>query len=760
MQNNTNGLIINGSENHVNSTLIFNNTNSLILNGNNNLFNGSGALNGTNGFFITGTGNSITNNSVSNQNNTAMYINGDNIVTGNSLTDNNGTGLLIRSDNDVVDFLNMIGNTIIRNGQGINIQGNNNNINNILTLFNILLDNGYSLTITGNNNQMNSTILTLNKNGLQVNGNNNSFSNVTSRFNNQTGIILNGNNNTLNGSLLQNNTNGLIINGSENHVNSTLIFNNTNGSTINGNNNNLTGNNVHNNTENGLIINGSNNTFVQNNITGNPNAILVENGTNNTLNFNRVAGNTHNLHNNGYGTVDAQYNWWGQNNPICITGMNINTGNHAVAVLNVPSGTINPGQVYDITVTLKSSTGEELKMEIPSFMVQFFINNGGDVYPETAPLINNSAWTQLQVFNPGSYTLTATIDQQTLTNMLSTPVNSQPVTPHKIPRKIADPAPNNNLCGAIAVGNLLNSLGAKADANLISQIGGLTDQGISMYGLSQAASYYGIQLTGLKIDSGQLKNNDIVLLNINGNNHYALILGKIGDNYIIQDPFLGTVIMTTEQFNKYYTGNALTTNPNGRGTPLSTEEMKGLFGGVVFLVPVAYIAVCAIILGGTYLAVTYGPEFNKSVDQARGKVGSYLADARKNRDRTTTKRLIQLSKTETMSSNKLNINFNKSRPVKLSDGYITTHTVRYKTVDPNKKRLTLEKSSKNKHKQLSTPVWYDPGGKSPKGGKLLKTLAGMGAAAVAYLTMDTLGKINKANKDENVPKIGKSKKRK
>ncbi|WP_431062225.1 right-handed parallel beta-helix repeat-containing protein [Methanobacterium sp.] len=433
--NNTNGLIFNGNGNNINNLFFLNNTNALTLNGNNNLVNGSGALNGTNGIQITGTNNIISNNSVSNQNNTAMYINGNNIVTGNSLTDNNGTGLLIRSDNDVVDFLNMLGNTIICNGQGINIQGNNNHINNLLTIFNILLDNGYSLTITGNNNQMNNTILTLNRNGLQVIGNNNSFSNITSRFNNQTGIIFNGNNNTLNSSLLQNNTNGLTINGSSNHVNSTLIFNNTNGTTINGNNNNLTQNNIHNNTENGITLNGSNNTFIQNNITGNPRAILIENGTNNTLNYNRIAGNTHNLHNNDHGTVDAQYNWWGQNIATCITGMNINTNNQAVAVLNVPSGTINPGQIYNITVTLKSSTGEELALEIPSFLVQFFINNGGDVYPETAPMTNNSAWTQLQVFNPGSYTLTAVVDQQTLVNTLSTPVNSQPVTPHKILQK-------------------------------------------------------------------------------------------------------------------------------------------------------------------------------------------------------------------------------------------------------------------------------------------------------------------------------------
>ncbi|MBI5679272.1 MAG: hypothetical protein HZC47_00005, partial [Methanobacterium sp.] len=67
----------------------------------------------------------------------------------------------------------------------------------------------------------------------------------------------------------------------------------------------------------------------------------------------------------------------------------------------------------------------------------------------------------------------------------------------------------------------------------------------------------------------------------NGNNHYALILGKLGNNYIIQDPFLGTVIMSQEQFNKYYTGNVLTMNFEGLGTLLSIDEMKGLFGGVV-----------------------------------------------------------------------------------------------------------------------------------------------------------------------------------
>ncbi|WP_431061672.1 hypothetical protein [Methanobacterium sp.] len=39
----------------------------------------------------------------------------------------------------------------------------------------------------------------------------------------------------------------------------------------------------------------------------------------------------------------------------------------------------------------------------------------------------------------------------------------------------------------MALGNLLNSLGAKADANFISQIGGLTRQGISRHGLSQGA---------------------------------------------------------------------------------------------------------------------------------------------------------------------------------------------------------------------------------------------------------------------------------
>jgi hypothetical protein len=138
---------------------------------------------------------------------------------------------------------------------------------------------------------------------------------------------------------------------------------------------------------------------------------------------------------------------------------------------------------------------------------------------------------------------------------------------------------SNNNCGAVALANLLGSLGIGADAGTIASLAGTDESGTSFYGLVQAAKQFGVDLTGLKVDSDQLQAGDIVLLNMGGANHYGIILGKIGDYVILQDPFLGTVVLSLDEFNKYYTGYALTISPDGRGVPLSVDEMMSLIGG-------------------------------------------------------------------------------------------------------------------------------------------------------------------------------------
>lgn len=178
-----------------------------------------------------------------------------------------------------------------------------------------------------------------------------------------------------------------------------------------------------------------------------------------------------------------------------------------------------------------------------------------------------------------------------------------------INNQLAVSTPTSNLCGVGALGYLLTALGARANGNLITTIAGLTDQGISMYGLKEAAAHYGIGLTGLHVDAGQLKPQDLILLNINGQNHYAIYLGKIGDNTVLLDPYQGIVVLSSSDFNKYFTGNVLTLNPDGRGTTLTIDEMKGLFGGnplaaagLVFFGPPGWVVLGAIIIAGVGIA--------------------------------------------------------------------------------------------------------------------------------------------------------------
>lgn len=654
--NNTNGISITGNTNTINSILILNTTDGLTLNGNQNLINGTEILNGTNGMIIEGNRNNITNNNVQNNNNNGIYILGDNLVTGNYLTYNNGTGLVIQTDNNNVNLTNTLWNMIFNNGGGIALIGDGNDIDNVLMLFNILLNNDYALIITGNNNELNNTIFTLNSNGLVVNGDNNSFTNITARNNNETGIMVNGNNNRISSSSIKNNTNGLAVNGNENTVNGTQINNNNKGILINGSENTLDQINIHNNSQTAVTLNGDNNTLIQNNITGSNEAILVENGTNNTINYNRIAQNNHSLINNGNGTVNASYNWWGQNNPTGITGANIDISNHVIASLIIQNvdNIIKLGEVYNVTLTLKSDDEQELALEIPSFLVQFSFN--GDIYPEEIAIVNNTAKTQLQVFNPGSYTLKVLVDQQTLTKTLSTPVNIQPVNPVKITRKPSELEPNNNnnnVCGAVALANLLAGLGISTNAGDIASLAGITDQGISFHGLVQAANYFGVDLTGLKLDSSELRTGDIVLLSMNGVNHYAIILGKIGDYVILQDPFMGTIVLSLDEFNNFYNGHALTVNPDDRGVVLNEDEMKNLSGGFIQGLAAADVAVILILALAAVALATVGRENDATyANKLKDDLIKFNLELMASGD---TKQMIQLSKTETISSNEFEV---------------------------------------------------------------------------------------------------------
>jgi parallel beta-helix repeat protein len=139
-------------------------------------------------------------------------------------------------------------------------------------------------------------------------------------------------------------------------------------------------------------------------------------------------------------------------------------------------------------------------------------------------------------------------------------------------------SPNNN-CGAVALANLLGSLGIGADAGTIASLAGTDESGTSFYGLIEAAKIFGVNLNGVSLDSDQLQSGDIVLLNIDGISHYSTVLLRTGDLIVLQDPFLGTVILSMDQFNEIYTGYALTLRDVG--TSLGLNELQSLFGGTL-----------------------------------------------------------------------------------------------------------------------------------------------------------------------------------
>ncbi|MEG3224301.1 MAG: hypothetical protein BME94_01935 [Methanobacteriales archaeon Met13] len=421
-----------------------------------------------------------------------------------------------------------------------------------------------------------------------------------------------------------NNQTGLIVNGDLNHVNGSNITGNRNGITINGTENNLTGNNIQNNNHTGVNISGNQNNLTQNNITGNRNGVEVK-GTNNTLNYNRISQNSeNNLFNSDNGTVNAQYNWWGRNTPTRISGPNIDASNYVMAtqiVEGAGNGIINTGQTYNVRVRLADSQGKTLQMAIPSFLIQFYFDSG-DVYPTTAIMANNTAQTQIQVFHSVSYSLRTVLDGETLVTNLKTPVNAQSMTPIK--RTVTtDSGVGRYYCGPDTLKLLLDFLGFDTSIDELARLAGTTSSGITFYGMIQAAQQYGIQLCGVKLGSDQLKSRDIVLLNVNGYYHYSFVIQKFGNFIILQDPTYGVRILTLDEFNKIYTGYALTTIPEV-GILLSDDLLKILMGGMAETVAggavataastswfpplaAAILLFAAVFIGGDYLLNKYAP---------------------------------------------------------------------------------------------------------------------------------------------------------
>ena len=85
-----------------------------------------------------------------------------------------------------------------------------------------------------------------------------------------------------------------------------------------------------------------------------------------------------------------------------------------------------------------------------------------------------------------------------------------------------------------------------------------------------AAKYYGFSAYGVEIDTQNLKENNIVHLNINGCEHWTVI-NKLTDTHVfLADSTEGNMNFTIDEFNSYFTKKAIVLS-NNNSTDLKEE---------------------------------------------------------------------------------------------------------------------------------------------------------------------------------------------
>jgi parallel beta-helix repeat protein len=134
-------------------------------------------------------------------------------------------------------------------------------------------------------------------------------------------------------------------------------------------------------------------------------------------------------------------------------------------------------------------------------------------------------------------------------------------------------------CGPAALATILKKWGVYTTEAELAKIAKTDETGTSLLGLRDAALSKGINAFGYVLNIGQLKNNYIVVLKINGYNHFEVIQNITNDTVTLFDPNLGIVQMNVTTFNDLYTGYAFVLNETIPGvTQLSESQMSDIKG--------------------------------------------------------------------------------------------------------------------------------------------------------------------------------------
>lgn len=222
--------------------------------------------------------------------------------------------------------------------------------------------------------------------------------------------INNSDNNTISGDNITNNLNGIYINNSTNSLisDNTITYNIWNGISS---------------------YNSSNTTISSNNLMWNGNDGLYINNSSMQVKFNRIVGNTnYGLYNDVNGTINAEDNWWGSNNPnislnsqsdIGINGGTVNCDQWLV--LNVTSScdrSNSNGTYYDYIITAdlthdnngnNTSPNGNIPDEIP-----IYFNTTIGTIETSGSTTNSKSSVKLKSTTSGVANVSATLDNQTI----------------------------------------------------------------------------------------------------------------------------------------------------------------------------------------------------------------------------------------------------------------------------------------------------------------------------------------------------------
>lgn len=113
-------------------------------------------------------------------------------------------------------------------------------------------------------------------------------------------------------------------------------------------------------------------------------------------------------------------------------------------------------------------------------------------------------------------------------------------------------------CGPASLATVLNKLGMNLTLKEVSQFTETTQEnGTSMLSLINASRHFGFDAAGVMISTCNLKENYIVHMNIDGNEHWTVFKNITDDHVFLMDPNEGNINFTLDEFNSHFTGNAI-----------------------------------------------------------------------------------------------------------------------------------------------------------------------------------------------------------